>query len=214
VPPGGHPVANEAARALADASGVVFAGARIDALVRCEGVVLTTREPLLTLFGVAQVRRALRAGKLDVAHVVFAPPSKRAILLGLARLENRGAEPLAVEYTETWDVAAGDWRVAPAACERRFAGHVFALAEASDATRARAPEAAPSRGLALDVTLAVPPRARRHLAFAYVALPVEEAPGELVRAWRGEVARALEAIGASRLGVAAYRALGRYPAPA
>jgi len=210
VPPGGHPVANDAARALADAGSLAFAGARIDALVRCEGLVLSTREPLLTLFGVAQVRRALRGKSLALAHVVFAPPSQRAILLALVRLENGGDEPLAVEYTETWDVPAGDYRVAPAACERRFGGHVFALAEASDVTRSNPPHAAPSRGLALDLTLAIPPRARRHLAFAYVALPDEEDAGELVRAWRGQVQSALAEIGGSGVGVADYRTRGRY----
>ena len=213
MPPGGHPVANEAARALADPGGVVFAGARIDALVRCEGLVLSTREPLLTLFGVAQVRRALRGRSLALAHVLFAPPSPRAILLALVRLENRGDAPLAVEYTETWDLPAGDYRVAPAACERRFGGHVFALAEASDVTRSHAPDQAPTRGLALDLTVALPPRARRHLAFAYVALAEEEDAGELVRAWRGQVAAALVEIGGSGQSVADYRALGRYPGP-
>jgi hypothetical protein len=181
--------------------------------VRCEGLVHSTRAPLLTLYGVAQVRRALRGDAFELAHVLFAPPSQRAILLALVRLENRGDAPLAVEYTETWDVPKGEYRAASAACERRHSGHVFALAEASDATRARAPEAEPKRGLALDLALVLPQRARRHLAFAYVALPDEEDPGELVRAWRGEVADALAKIGASGQSVADYRALGRYSAP-
>lgn len=212
MPAEGHPIANDACRALANASGVTFAGGRIDALVRCEGIVLSTREPLATLFGVAQVRRALRTPSLSLLHVVFAPASSRALLLGLVRFENRSDEPLALEYTETWDVPAGEYRVAEAACERRFGGHVLALAEASDVTRARAPEVAPSRGLALDVALAVPPRARRHLEFAYVALPDEEDAGEVVRAWRGGATAALERIGSSGLSVAAYRELGRYSA--
>jgi hypothetical protein len=189
----------------------VFAGGRIDALVRCEGLVLSTREPDATLFGVAQVRRALRGPSLELAHVVFAPPSSRALLLGLVRLDNKSDAALALEYTEIWDVPAGEYRAAEAACERRFGGHLFALAEATDATRARAPEQMPSRGLALDLALVLPARARRHLAFAYVALPEPEDAGELVRAWRGEVAEALAAIGASGLSVADYRARGRYP---
>ena len=200
-------------RALASASGITFAGGRIDALVRAEGSVLSTREPQATLFGVAQVRRVLRAASLSLLHVVFAPASARALLLGLVRLENRGDEPLAVEYTEMWDVSLGEYRVAHAACERRFGGHVFALAEASSVTRAHAPDAAPVRGLALDLTVAVPPRARRHLEFAYVALPEEEDAGEVVRAWRGAAAAELERIGGSAQSVAAYRELGRYSGP-
>jgi len=180
-------------------------------LVRSEGSVLSTREPHATRFGVAQVRRALRTPSLSLLHVVFAPASTRALLLGLVLLENRADEPLALEYTEMWDVSVGDYRVADAACERRFGGHVFALAEASSVTRARAPEAAPVRGLALDITVAVPPRARRHLEFAYVALPDEEDAGEVVRAWRGGAAAELERIGGSGQSVAAYREAGRYP---
>lgn len=213
APASGHPVANEACRAIANASGVTFAGGRIDALVRCDGLVLSTREPLATLFGVAQVRRALRTPSFALVHVVFAPASHRALLLGLVRLENLGGEPLALEYTEIWDVPAGEYRTAQAACERRFGGHVFALAEASDVTRARPPEVAPARGLALDVAVAIPARARRHLSFAYVAMPEEEDAGELVRAWRGGVAEELERIGRSGQSVAAYRELGRYSRP-
>jgi len=175
--------------------------------------VIGTREADATLFGVAQARRALATSSVSLLHVVFAPASARAVLLGLTRIENRTGEPLALEYTELWDVPAGDYRVAPAACERRFGGHVFALAEASVVTRARAPEAAPSRGLALDVALAVPPRARRHLAFAYVAVPDEEEAGEVVRAWRGEAAAELARIGAALGSVEAYRELGRYSGP-
>jgi len=206
-------VANLAARALADRAGVQFAGGRIDALVRCEGAVLTTREPELVRFGVAQVRRVLRARGVTVTHVVFAPDSPRALLLGLARIESASDEPLAVEYSELWDLPRGEYREAQSACERRFGGHVFALAEASDVTRTRPPPAEPARGLALDVTFALPPRARRHLAFAYVALPEDEDAGSLVRAWRGRVAEELLRIGRSGLSVAAYRELGRYPAP-
>ena len=211
MPPGGHPLANAVCRGLATAAAVTFAGGRIDALVRCEGVVLSTASPLATLFGVGQVRRALRTPALDLLHVVFAPAAPRPALLALVRMENRSDEPLALEYTETWDVPAGEYRVASAACERRFGGHVLALAEASSASRAVAPEAAPTRGLALDVTLAIPARARRHLAWAYVAVAEDDDAGELVRAWRGEVADELARVGRAAESVEAYRALGRYP---
>jgi len=190
---------------------VTFAGGRIDALVRSEGAVLSTRTPEVTLFGVGQVRRLLRTPALELLHVVFAPTAPRPALLALVRIQNRTNEPLALEYTETWDVPAGEYRVAPAACERRFGGHVLALAEASAVSRAIAPDAAPTRGLALDVTLAVPAGARRHLAWAYAAVAEEEDAGELVRAWRGEVADELLRAGRAVGSVEAYRDLGRYP---
>jgi len=162
---------------------------------------------------VGQVRRLLRTPLLELLHVVFAPTTPRPALLALVRIQSLSAEPLALEYTETWDVPAGEYRVAHAACERRFGGHVLALAEASAATRAKAPETAPTRGLALDVTLAVPSRARRHLAWAYVAVAEEDDAGELVRAWRGEVADELRRAGRAVGSVEAYRDLGRYPPP-
>ena len=43
--------------------------------------------------------------------------------------------------------------------------------------------------------MAVPAGARRHLAFAYVAVAEEEDAGALVRSFRGEVGASLEAIG-------------------
>jgi len=198
---------------VATAAAVTFAGGRIDALVRSEGAVLTTREPEATLFGVGQARRLLRTSAFAILHVVFAPTAPRPALLGWVRLQNETNEPLALEYTETWDVPAGEYRVAPAACERRFGGHVLALAEASAVSRAIAPDVAPTRGLALDVTLAIPPGARRHLAWAYVAVAEEEDPGELVRAWRGEIVDELLRAGRAVGSVEAYRDLGRYPPP-
>jgi hypothetical protein len=173
-------------------------------------VALSTSSPDTTQYGVAQVRRALATRDLRVLHVILAPASTRALLLGFVRLENRGDEPLALEYTETWDLAAGEYRAAPTACERRFGGHVFALADASTATRAHPMEPAPARGLALELHVGLPARSRRHLAFAYVALAEDEDPGALVRAWRGEAAAELDRIGASGLSVEAYRDLGRY----
>ncbi len=171
---------------------------------------LSTSRADATEYGVAQVRRALAANDLRVLHVVFAPAARRALLLGWVRLENSGTEPLALEYTETWDIPAGGYASVPGACERRFGGHVFALADCAIVSRAEPPAQPPTRGLALDLRLALPPRARRHLAFAYVAVPEEEDPGALVRAFRGEVGASLEEIGRSGLDLAAYRALGRY----
>ena len=189
---------------------MVFAGGKIEALLRVEGAVLSTSAASATQYGVAQVRRALEIGDLRALHVVFAPAEPRALLLGWVRLENRGSEPLALEYTETWDLPSGEYATAPAACERRFGGHVFALADASVVARAEPPTTPPSRGLALDLRLALPPGARRHLAFAYVAVPEEEDAGALVRAFRGDVVASLERIGRSGLDVAGYRAAGRY----
>ena len=210
LPAEGHPIANAACRALADGRGVIFAGGKIEALVRAEGTVLSTSTPTATEYGVAQVRRALETRSLRVLHVIFAPTSPRALLLSWVRLENQGEEPLALEYTETWDVPNGEYALAQAACERRFGGHVFALADCAIVARAEPPAQPPARGLALDLRLALPAGARRHLAFAYVAVPDEEDPGELVRAFRGEVGPELERIGRSPLDVPAYRARGRY----
>lgn len=189
---------------------MVFAGGKIEALLRVEGGVLSTSRASSTQYGVAQVRRALELGDLRALHVVFAPAEPRALLLGWIRLENRGREPLALEYTETWDLPAGEYATAPAACERRIGGHVLALADAGMVARAEPPSLPPARGLALDLRIALPPGARRHLAFAYVAVPAEEDAGALVRAFRGDVGASLERIGRSGIDVAAYRAAGRY----
>ncbi len=189
---------------------MVFAGGKIEALVRAEGAVLSTSSASVTEYGVAQVRRGLETRDLRVLHVVFAPATPRTLLLGWVRLENSGSEPLAVEYTETWDVPTGVYSTASAACERRFGGHVFALADCAMVARAEPPAQPPTCGLALDLLLALPPGARRHLAFAYVAVAEEDDPGSLVRAFRGEVEKALVQLGQSKLDVAAYRAVGRY----
>jgi hypothetical protein len=199
---------------LAGPERVTFAAGRIDALVLCEGLVLRTAEPLLTQFGVAQVRRLLGEGSLRLAHVVFAPLAHAPILLGLVRLWNAGPGPLLVDYSETWDVDGGEYRAAEAACERRGASGTRALADAAAAPRARPPKQAPSRGLALDVRLFLEPGARRHLAFAYVAPESDVDAALLVRAWRGEVARELprtvarwlEQLGSPARPIDAYRA--------
>lgn len=153
---------------------------------------LRTADPLHTRFGLAQVRRELAAGALRALHLVFAPDAERPLLLGLARLENRGDAPLALEYSETWEVEGDEYRAAAGACERRTADGTRALAEVSLAVRARAPEPPPRSGLALEVRLLLPPRSRRELHFAYAAPGPDDPPAALVRAWRGRVPGELE----------------------
>jgi hypothetical protein len=138
------------------------------------------------------VRRLLARGPLGVAHVVFAPAVDRPLLLGWVRLRNAGGEPLVVGYTEIWEVGAGRWRAAPGAAERTTAEGVLALVDTSSATRARAPDPSPARGLALEARVVLPPGAVRHLAFAYAAAGSAEEAGLLARAWRGEVRGELE----------------------
>ncbi len=164
-----------------------FKAGRIDAQILAGPDVLRTANASEVRCGLAQVRRLIVWGPLRVAHVVFAPAAPRPLLLGLVRLHNVSAEPLVLEYTELWEVGSGAYRVAAAAAEVRTPEGVRALADASSAIRARAPEAAPARGLALDVHLALPPGAVRHLEFAYVAPSDDDvAPELLVAAFRGE----------------------------
>lgn len=201
-----------AAEARAQAAELRFAGGRIDALVLCGAEVLRTSQPKGTVYGLAQVRRELESPSLRALHIVFAPDPRRPLLLGLVRLESKSAEALRVDYTETWDVAGGSWRGAEGACERRRDARVWALAEAGVAIRARPPDPPPRIGLALDLRLALPPRARRELFFAYVACAEEQSPAALASAWRGDVGselrrtvrRWLERLGSERP-LAAYR---------
>jgi hypothetical protein len=214
VPAEGHPLANAVCAGLAGAEGVAFAGGRIDALVLCEGLILRTAEPLLTQFGVAQVRRLVGESSLRLMHVVFAPRARVPILLGLVKLWNASYSPLLVDYSETWDVEAGVYRPAEAACERSGPSGIRALADAAAAPRARPPTKPPGRGLALDLRLFLEPGARRHLAFAYAAPEPGVDAATLVRAWRGEVARELprtvagwlEQLGSPARPIEAYRA--------
>ncbi len=165
-----------------------FAGARIDALVRCRcGVV----RPGPARFAPGQARRPLDVGSLHGTHVVFAPLGDRPLLLGLVRLANTGGEPIIADYTEIWDVHCGDYRAALGACERRGPETVWALADVSAVLRARPPEPPPRVGLALDLTIPLAPGARRDLCFAYVECQLPEEPAALVRAFRGDVAREL-----------------------
>ncbi|MCP4007506.1 MAG: hypothetical protein GY725_25280 [bacterium] len=189
----GHPVANRACGGVARENEVRFCGARIDAFVRCERRLLRTNEADETQYGVAQVRRILHTPDLALLHLVFAPAGDHPLLFSLVRLENLADSPVYLEYSETWDVSDGVYRAGDGACERVTEGEagecVRALAESSSVIRARAPEPGPRVGLALDLGIALPPRASRNLSFAYVE---REQPADLVRAWRGDVARELQ----------------------
>jgi hypothetical protein len=190
-----------------------FAGGRINSLVLCEGEVGRTAESEETRFGLAQVRRIGTVARLRFAHVLFAPREPRPLLLGLVRLSNTTETPLLVEYTELWDVAEGTFRGYAGACERETPEGIRTLADAGVVLRTRVPEPPPVRGLALDLSLVLPPGAVRELSFAYAAPPPEESAARLVRAWRGEVGEALEGVvqfwrdrfGSSPDAVEAYR---------
>jgi len=188
MPGAGHPLAS---LGFASSEGVYLSAGRIDALIVCRGQLLRTANPRRTRFGFAQVRRDLVAGAFSALHLVFAPDVQRPLLLGLVRLENAGDEPLALEYTEAWEVSGSDYRAAEGACERRTADGARALSDVSFAVRARPRDPAPLAGLALELRLLLPPRSRRELHFAYAAPPPEESPQGLIRAWRGEVPREL-----------------------
>ncbi len=190
LPPEGHPLVEGAA--CAGAGRVTFRGGRIDAQLLCEGSVLRTANATEWCCGLAQVRRLLDVGALAVVHVVFAPAVSRAVMLGLVRLHNTGAEPLVVEYTELWEVGVGAYRVVPGGCERDEGQARLALADLSSVIRARAPREPPGRGLALDVTFAIPGGQTRQLTFGYLAPESDGDPGLLARAFRGEVAAELE----------------------
>ena len=191
---------------------VEFSGARIDALMVCEGEVYRTSDPLAVRFGLANVRRICGGPTLLLRHVLFAPAETRPLLLGLVLLENRSDRPLWVEHTELWDVREGAYRCLPGACERRTNGGVRALADAAHAIQAHPPGEL-SRGLALEARLVLPAGAKRTLCFAYAAPNPEEDAGILVRAWRGEIATELrrvvrgwtERVGSGPDAVDAYR---------
>ncbi len=192
VPPEGHPLAEGGDRGRVEAGQVTFRGGRIDAQLLCEGSALRTAEATEWRCGLAQARRLLDCGALAVAHVVFAPVVPGSLLLGLVRLHNSGAEPLVVEYTELWEVGVGAYRTVPGGCERDDGPARLALADLSAVIRARAPREPRGRGLALDVTLAIPGGETRQLTFGYVAPGPDSDPGLLARAFRGEVAAELE----------------------
>lgn len=168
-----------------------FAGGGIDALLVCRGTVLRSSEPDSTAYGIAQLRRYLAWGPLRVLHLVFAPECERPLLLGLVRLENQGPDLLPVEYSEIWDVRGGDYRAEPGGAERWDVDGVRALADLAVGVRSHSPETASPRGLALDLSLALPPRSRRELCFGYLRGDPGEPVGTTLRAWRGEVRGAL-----------------------
>jgi hypothetical protein len=194
VPVEGHVLATGPPKAVATAREVSFAGGAVGALVICAGEVSGTGEPEEVRFGLAQVRRVWSVGPARVAHVVFAPKEPRPLLLGLVRLLNTSEKPLGLHYTELWDLPRESYRAAVGACECDIEGEERALADAGLAVRARPPEPPPSRGLALDLALVLPPGSVRELSFAYVAPPRENSAAGLVRAWRGEVPRALQEV--------------------
>lgn len=172
---------------IASPEGVRFDGGRIDALLLCEGQVLRTSDPGRVRLGLAHVRRRVEGAHLRLLHVVFAPVEPRPVLFGLAKVASLAPRPLRVDYVELWDLSDGPYRPAEGACERLTPAGVRVLADLGTAVRARPPEEAPSRGLALDVRLVLPPGGLRTLSFAYAAPAPGEDAGVLVRAWRGEV---------------------------
>lgn len=198
VPPEGHVLANGACAGFAERSGVFFQAARIDAQVLIGGDVLRTAEPARTCVGLAQVRRVLEWGPLEIVHVVFAPDAPRPLLLGLVRLRNTGTETLVVDYSELWGVSGGRYRATAGASERSGTEGTRALVDLSVAIRSRAPERL-GDGLALDLRMPVPARQTRQLAFGYAAAPPGEDAERLTRAWHGDVAHELERTSAAWL---------------
>jgi hypothetical protein len=209
----GHPLSPGPPAAVATDRGVSFAGGRIDALVICDGRVVRTAAPEQIRFGLAQVRRLCLGGPLRLLHVLFAPVRQRPLLLGLVRLQNGSDRLLGIDYSELWDVPSGTYRACVGACERQSADGIRALADAGSVLRARVPNAPAKRGLALDVALVLPPRSFRELHFAYAAPESGHTAAELVRGWRGDVAREIvrvsgiwqERVGRGPGAVAAYR---------
>jgi hypothetical protein len=189
----GHPLAS---LGFASADGVYLSAGRIDALIVCRGQLLRSANPLRTRFGFAQVRRELGAGALSALHVVFAPDADRPLLLALVRLANTGDEPLALTYSETWEVSGSDYRAAAGACERHTADGMRALADVSFAVRASPPEPPPHDGLLLALRMLLPPHSLRELHFAYAAPGPGEPAAGLIRAWRGAVPGELARISA------------------
>jgi hypothetical protein len=159
--------------------------------VVCGAELLRTARPDALSCGLAQVRRRVETQTLALLHLVFAPAPPRPLLLGLVRLENRSEELLELRYSELWDLPGREIRADEGACLCDTDDGARALADAGAVIRGRAPQPLPTRGLALDLELALPPGARRELQFAYAAPEPGEDPAGLVRAWRGDVAAEL-----------------------
>jgi hypothetical protein len=187
-----HPISNAVCAGYAQDGEVHFAGACINALVLFNGCVLRTAEPDVTSFGVAQVRRFLSGGYLQVVHLVFAPVTPRPVLLSVVRLKNLGVGPVQVNYTEFWDVRGDDYRAASGACSCQSVEGLRVLGDVALAVRGNAPEASTHSGLALDLQIVLPPDSRRHLCFAYATPEPGEDAALLVRTWRGEALAELE----------------------
>jgi hypothetical protein len=166
-----------------------FAGGRIDAVALCGGSVHRTSAATQVEDEGPALRRTVGEGAFRIEHVLFSPARPRPLRLSLVELRNKGPELLIVDYTEIWDVARSGYRVAEAAAIAETCRGLRVLADVGAVPRARTPREPPELGLALDLRLAVPPRASRPLCFAYVA---GEEPAALVRAWRGDVAAELE----------------------
>lgn len=184
-PPGVHPVGNARCTAHATQGSVFFEGARIDALIRCEGEIVSTSRPDATGFGLAQVRRSVELASLVVEHLIFAPHHPRPLLLALVRLLNKGDRPAVVDYTETWAVSGSRVREAAGACVCETPEGQRALADAGLVIRGRAPDPLPTAGLAVDLRLPLPPGEPRQLSFAYAAPEPGSEAAPLVRGWRG-----------------------------
>jgi hypothetical protein len=208
-----HPVGNAACIAHATPGGVYFEGARIDALIRCRGGILSTSRPDSTRYGLAQVRRSLEVSSLAAEHVIFAPLHPRPLLLTLVRLLNKGDRPVVVDYTETWAVSGNEVREAEGACVCETPAGQRALADAGLVIRGRAPDPLPTTGLAIDLRLPLPPGGLRQLSFAYAAPVSGQEAAPLVQGWRGaagaELGRTvrawIERLGAEEDLIAAYR---------
>ena len=140
----------------------------------------------------AQVRRFLSGGFLQVVHVVFAPVTPRPVLLSVVRLKNRGVGPVQVNYTEFWDVRGKEYRASSGACSCQAGERLRVLGDVALAVRSNAPEASTHSGLALDLQIVLPPNSRRHLCFAYATPEPDENAALLVRTWRGEALAELE----------------------
>ncbi len=213
VSPPVHPVGNAVCGAHATQDGVYFEGARIDALMRCEGELLSTLRARSTRVGLAQVRRYLEGSPLAAEHLIFAPLHPRPVLLALVRLLNKRDRPAVVDYTETWAVSGSEIREAEGACVCETPSGPRALADAGLVVRGRAPDPLPTAGLALDLRLPLPPGELRQLAFAYAAPPAGQGAAPLIRGWRGVAAAELdrtvaawtERVGAEEDVIAAYR---------
>ena len=186
---GEHPIANASIRGAATPDGLFLAASRIDAFAAFAGELASTTHgaSVRTELGVAQARRTVAASRLSLLHLVFAPARDRPILLAIARLRNRTAEPLLVRYSELWDVRGVSVTAADGVCVGETHGLWLGLADVSAVIRAQPPDPLPPDGLALDVPIVLPPREERQIYFAYACAEDQIELASLVRAFRGDV---------------------------